>query len=82
MKIWLADLTYTQQSIASDVVPAGIGMIAEYAEKKIPNFSLNPIINYFIFGSYLKKFLEELRGAQKCTGPEPKISARHSPKFS
>ena len=37
MKIWLADLTYTQQSIASDVVPAGIGMIAEYAEKKIPN---------------------------------------------
>ena len=37
MKIWLADLTYTQQSIASDVVPAGIGMIAEYTEKKIPN---------------------------------------------
>ena len=35
MKIWLADLTYTQQSIASDVVPAGIGMIAEYTEKKI-----------------------------------------------
>ena len=34
MKIWLADLTYTQQSIASDVVPAAIGMIAEYAEKK------------------------------------------------
>ena len=37
MKIWLADLTYTQQSIASDVVPAGIGMTAEYTEKKIPN---------------------------------------------
>ena len=37
MKIFLADLTYTQQSIASDVVPAGIGMIAEYTEKKIPN---------------------------------------------
>ena len=37
MKIWLADLTYTQQSIASDVVPAGIGMIAEYTEKKITN---------------------------------------------
>ena len=37
MKIWLADLTYTQQSIASDVVPAAIGMIAEYANKKISN---------------------------------------------
>ena len=32
MKIWLADLTYTQQTISSDVVPAAIGMIAEYTE--------------------------------------------------
>lgn len=30
MKIWLADLTYTQQSIASDIVPAAVAMIAEY----------------------------------------------------
>ena len=37
MIISLADLTYTQQSIASDVVPAGIGMIAEYVEKKLPD---------------------------------------------
>ena len=36
MKIWLADLTYTQQSIASDVVPAAIGMIAEYTEQRLP----------------------------------------------
>ena len=36
MKIWICDLTYTQQSIASDTVPAAIGMIAEYLEKKIP----------------------------------------------
>ena len=34
MKIWLADLTYTQQSIASDVVPAGIGMILNMLKKK------------------------------------------------
>ena len=33
MKIWLTDLTYTQQTISSDVVPAAIGMIAEYSEK-------------------------------------------------
>ena len=37
MKIWLADLTYTQQSISSDVVPAAIGMIAEYTEKILGN---------------------------------------------
>lgn len=39
MIISLADLTYTQQSIASDVVPAGIGMIAEYVEKKLPDIN-------------------------------------------
>ena len=32
MKIWLSDLTYTQQTISSDVVPATIGMLAEYLE--------------------------------------------------
>ena len=31
MNVWLTDLTYTQQSIASDILPAAIGMIAEYA---------------------------------------------------
>ena len=50
MKITLVDLTYTQQSIASDVVPAAIGMLAEYVESKIPNL---PKIN-------LVKFPEEL----------------------
>ena len=35
MKIWLSDLTYTQQTISSDVVPAAIGMLAEYLEKEI-----------------------------------------------
>ena len=35
MKIWLSDLTYTQQTISSDIIPAGIGMIAEYLEKEI-----------------------------------------------
>lgn len=35
MKIWLSDLTYTQQTISSDIVPAAIGMLAEYLEKEI-----------------------------------------------
>ena len=32
MKIWLTYLTYNEQTISSDVVPAAIGMIAEYKE--------------------------------------------------
>ncbi len=46
MKIWLADLTYTQQSIASDVVPAAIGMIAEYTEKQIPSLERIKLFKY------------------------------------
>ena len=41
--IWLADLTYTQQTISSDTVPAAIAMIAEYACDKLnfyPNIKL------------------------------------------
>ncbi len=41
MKVWLCDLTYTQQSIASDTVPAAIGMIAEYLEKKLEPLQKN-----------------------------------------
>ena len=46
MKIWLADLTYTQQSIASDVVPAAIGMIAEYTEQRLPNLEKIKLFKY------------------------------------
>jgi radical SAM superfamily enzyme YgiQ (UPF0313 family) len=31
--VWLADLTYTQQTIAADVIPNAVGGIATYAEK-------------------------------------------------
>ena len=54
MKIWLTDLTYTQQSISSDVVPAAIGMIAEYIEEQIP--SLEKIKLY----KYPEKLAEDL----------------------
>ena len=54
MKIWLCDLTYTQQSISSDVVPAAIGMIAEYAEKNIPDL---PQIQLFKYPEDLSKQL-------------------------
>ena len=55
MKIWLGDLTYTQQSIASDVVPAGIGMIAEYLEKQIPTL---PQVKLFKFPEKLSNELK------------------------
>jgi radical SAM superfamily enzyme YgiQ (UPF0313 family) len=33
LKIWLADLTYTQQTIAADVIPNAVGCIALYTEQ-------------------------------------------------
>ena len=56
MKVWICDLTYTQQSIASDTVPAAIGMIAEYLEKKIPKI---PKTKIFKFPEDLSKELEK-----------------------
>jgi radical SAM superfamily enzyme YgiQ (UPF0313 family) len=35
IKIWLADLTYTQHGISSDVMPAAVGCIASYAQKHL-----------------------------------------------
>ena len=56
MKVWLCDLTYTQQSIASDTIPAAIGMIAEYLEKNIPKISKTKL---FKFPEDLSKELEK-----------------------
>jgi len=36
ISVWLADLTYTQQTIATDTIPFAIGSIATYLEKKVP----------------------------------------------
>jgi radical SAM superfamily enzyme YgiQ (UPF0313 family) len=36
LKIWLADLTYTQQTIAADVIPSAVGCIAMYTEHCVP----------------------------------------------
>jgi len=40
VKIWLADLTYTQQTISSDIAPAAVGMIAEFVEQNLPGASV------------------------------------------
>lgn len=36
MRIWLADLTYTQQTIASDTFPAAIGMLGAFVRDNFP----------------------------------------------
>jgi radical SAM superfamily enzyme YgiQ (UPF0313 family) len=36
LRIWLADLTYTQQTIAADVIPNAIGGIATFTETRLP----------------------------------------------
>jgi radical SAM superfamily enzyme YgiQ (UPF0313 family) len=46
MRVWLADLTYTQQTIASDVIPAAIGMLAEYAAQEVPEISEIRLFKY------------------------------------
>ena len=56
MKIWLTDLTYTQQTISSDIIPAGIGMIAEYLEKEIKS---NISIKLFKYPEDLIKEIEK-----------------------
>jgi radical SAM superfamily enzyme YgiQ (UPF0313 family) len=34
-QVWLADLTYTQQTVSADLIPAAIGRIALYTEKYV-----------------------------------------------
>lgn len=55
IKIWLADLTHTGQTIASDVIPAGVGMIAEVLEDRC---SVSVEVRVFKFPDDLAKALE------------------------
>lgn len=55
LRIYLADLTYTQQTIASDVMPAAIGGIAAFAEKVL---ALSEPIRLFKFPEKLISALE------------------------
>jgi radical SAM superfamily enzyme YgiQ (UPF0313 family) len=56
LKIYLADLTYTQQTIAADVIPQAIGGIASYAEKHL---KLKHKIKLFKYPEKLISFLEK-----------------------
>ena len=55
-QIWLCDLTYTQQSISNDTVPAAIGGIAT----TILKFNPKTIIKLFKYPDKLSKELEKI----------------------
>lgn len=46
MRIWLADLTYTQQTIASDTFPAAIGTIGAFVRERFPALSELRLFKY------------------------------------
>lgn len=56
LRIWLADLTYTQQTIAADVIPNAIGGIATYSERWT---SLATPIRLFKYPEKLAQVLDE-----------------------
>ena len=60
--IWLADLTYTQQTVAADTMPNAIGCLATYLEKHI---LLSEQVKLF---KYPEKLVSELE-----TGKVPRI---------
>lgn len=35
LKVWLCDLTYSQQTIASDTMPMAIGCLSTFAERNL-----------------------------------------------
>ena len=58
LEIWLCDLTYTQQTIAADVIPNAIGGICTYTEKHV---ALSKAIRLFKYPEKLIEALEEGR---------------------
>lgn len=55
LRIWLADLTYTQQTVAADVIPNAIGGICTFVEKEV---ALTNPIRLFKYPEALVKALE------------------------
>ena len=60
--VWLADLTYTQQTISSDIMPAAIGGIATYTKRHLGD---SAVIRIFKFPEKLAAALER--------GPVPQV---------
>jgi radical SAM superfamily enzyme YgiQ (UPF0313 family) len=89
VKVWLADLTYTQQQISSDVMPAAIGGIAtftesilelknpiqiyKYPEKLILDLEKGEIPNIIGFSNYLWSLEISLAFARRIKQIFPKV---------
>lgn len=54
--IWLCDLTYTQQTIASDVMPMAVGSIGAYTRAHV---SPAPVVRLFKYPEALARALDE-----------------------
>jgi radical SAM superfamily enzyme YgiQ (UPF0313 family) len=67
MRVWLADLTYTQQSIASEIMPQAIGFLATYAGTQLD----------FRHPIKLFKYPERLAEALAAEGPPDLIGFSH-----
>lgn len=57
-RIWLCDLTYTQQTISSDIMPAAVGCIAEFAERFLAERGQRIEVEIFKFPERLAEALE------------------------
>ena len=56
LRIWLADLTYTQQQISAELIPQAIGGIAMFAEMRC---TLENQIRLFKYPEVLAKAMQE-----------------------
>ena len=88
VKIWLADLTYTQQQISSEAMPAAVGGIATFTElvlelknpiqiykypEKLANDLENETPNIIGFSNYLWDLELSLAFARRIKQVNPKV---------
>lgn len=59
LSIWLADLTYTQQTIAADVMPNAIGCIATFTETQVPLSQPIRLFKYPEALAYVRRILRQ-----------------------
>jgi hypothetical protein len=60
-RIFLCDLTYTQQTIASDVMPAAVGGIAAYLKQEVPTVD----VRVFKYPEPLTRELESMQRGER-----------------
>lgn len=59
MNVWLCDLTYTQQTISSDIMPAAIGCIATFSEQYLAERGIDMTSRLFKFPDSLAEAISK-----------------------